>query len=124
MRARYLAERREIAARYAEWEITGSPEIRDVDPEARYFSPWVSVLHPELMRPQEDRDLTVALAGRNVSPPPVVRQFGPVSDYLEEPMLCLGQAAPQYCRDPPPLHMLGCPAGHSGIAIEQFEEWL
>ena len=25
VRARYLAERKEIAARYAEWEITGAP---------------------------------------------------------------------------------------------------
>jgi len=31
------AGRHEIAARYAEWEIIGPPEIRDVDPGARYF---------------------------------------------------------------------------------------
>ncbi len=37
--ARYRAERHEIAARYAEWEIIGPPEIRDVDPDARYFTP-------------------------------------------------------------------------------------
>jgi len=38
VRARYKAERTEIAARYAVWEIFGSPEIR-----ARAgagFSPW------------------------------------------------------------------------------------
>jgi hypothetical protein len=35
----YLAERHEIAARYAKWEIIGPPEIRDVNPEARYFNP-------------------------------------------------------------------------------------
>jgi len=29
----------EIAARYAEWEITGPAEIRHVDPDARAFSP-------------------------------------------------------------------------------------
>ena len=39
IRARYRAERQEIAARYAEWEITGPAEIRDVDPDARYFTP-------------------------------------------------------------------------------------
>ena len=31
------AGRHEIAARYAEWETIGPPEIRDVDPGARYF---------------------------------------------------------------------------------------
>ena len=38
-RARYVAEQREIAARYAEWEITGPPEIRDIDVDTRYFTP-------------------------------------------------------------------------------------
>src|SRR5690349_13482064 len=39
-RARYVAERHEIARRYAEWEIVGPPEIRDVDPNERYPSHW------------------------------------------------------------------------------------
>jgi hypothetical protein len=39
VRVRYVAERHEIAAGYAEWEITGPPEIREVDPSARYFNP-------------------------------------------------------------------------------------
>ena len=39
IRARYVAEVHEITARYAEWEITGPPEIRNVDPEARAFTP-------------------------------------------------------------------------------------
>ncbi len=39
VRARYVATRQEIAARYVEWEIIGPPEIRNVDPEARYFTP-------------------------------------------------------------------------------------
>jgi hypothetical protein len=39
VRASYLAERHEIAARYAEWEIIGPPEFRNVDPEARAFTP-------------------------------------------------------------------------------------
>jgi hypothetical protein len=38
VRARYVAERREIAARYAEWEIIGAPEIRARIGAA--FSPW------------------------------------------------------------------------------------
>ncbi len=39
IRARYRAERHEIAARYAEFEIIGEPEVRNVDPGARYFNP-------------------------------------------------------------------------------------
>jgi len=43
VRARYRAEQEEIAARYAEWEIMVPAEIRDVDPEARAFTPaWVT----------------------------------------------------------------------------------
>jgi hypothetical protein len=40
VRARYVAQRDEIAGRYAAWEITGPPKIRDVDTRAGYFSPW------------------------------------------------------------------------------------
>ena len=39
VRARYRAERCEIALRHAEYEITGPAEIRDVDPGARRFTP-------------------------------------------------------------------------------------
>jgi len=39
VRARYVAELHEITARYAEWEIIGPPEIREVNPEASYFTP-------------------------------------------------------------------------------------
>ncbi len=39
VRARYVAERHVIAQRYAEFEIIGPPEIREVDPDARYFNP-------------------------------------------------------------------------------------
>ena len=39
IRARYRAERREIAQRYADYEITGPPEIRDGDPDAPRFTP-------------------------------------------------------------------------------------
>jgi hypothetical protein len=38
VRARYVAERHEIAARYAVWEITGPPEMRARVGGA--FSPW------------------------------------------------------------------------------------
>ena len=40
VRARYVAERHEIAARYAEAELIGPPEIRDVEPNAANFNPW------------------------------------------------------------------------------------
>jgi len=53
VRARYVAERHEIAACYAQWEIIGPPEIRDVDPHARYFMPWKIVPHADLMRMEE-----------------------------------------------------------------------
>ena len=39
VRARYVAESHEIAARHAEYEIIGPPEIRNVDPDERYFTP-------------------------------------------------------------------------------------
>jgi len=39
VRARYVAERHELTARYAEYEIIGPPEIREVDADARYFNP-------------------------------------------------------------------------------------
>ena len=38
VKARYVAERPEIATRYAEWEIIGPREIREVNPGARYFT--------------------------------------------------------------------------------------
>jgi hypothetical protein len=55
VRARYVAERDEIAARHApgEWEIIGPPEIRDVDPNARHFNPFRMIAHAELKRLQE-----------------------------------------------------------------------
>ena len=42
VKARYVAKREEIAERYAEWEITGPPEIREVDLYAAYFNPWAA----------------------------------------------------------------------------------
>ncbi len=37
VKARYMATRDEIAARYAEWEITGPGEVRT--PRTGYFNP-------------------------------------------------------------------------------------
>ena len=48
-----MAERHEIAAQHAEWEIIGPPEIRDVSADARYFHPYPIVRHAELLRLQE-----------------------------------------------------------------------
>jgi hypothetical protein len=54
IRARYRAERHELAARFAEWEIIGPPEIRDVDPDARHFTPHGNaVMEAELRRISE-----------------------------------------------------------------------
>jgi hypothetical protein len=38
VRARYVVERHEIIARYAEWEIFGSRELRR--PLGAVFTPW------------------------------------------------------------------------------------
>jgi hypothetical protein len=53
VRAGYRAELHEIAARYAESEIVGTPEIRDVDPDARYFTPHASPLDAALRHHNE-----------------------------------------------------------------------
>ena len=45
--------REEIAARYAEWNIVGQCEARNVDPEARYFTPHASPLDAALRRYNE-----------------------------------------------------------------------
>jgi hypothetical protein len=52
-RARYVATREQIADRHAEWEITGEAEIRDVDPNARAFSPFKTMMDAELRRYSE-----------------------------------------------------------------------
>lgn len=39
-RARHKLELHELQALEEEWEITGAPDIHQVDPNARYFSPW------------------------------------------------------------------------------------
>ena len=40
VKARYVAEQHEIVARHAEYELLGPAEVREVDPDAQYFSPW------------------------------------------------------------------------------------
>jgi hypothetical protein len=46
-----VAERHEIAERFAEWEIIGPPEIREWDQGERYFSQHVNVMmNAELRR--------------------------------------------------------------------------
>jgi hypothetical protein len=44
VRARYRAELHEIKQRYAEFEITEPLEIRDVNPDARYFAPHFNAM--------------------------------------------------------------------------------
>ena len=51
VKARYVATREEIAERFAEYEIIGTPEIREVDPGARYFNPHFKLMmNAELRR--------------------------------------------------------------------------
>ena len=51
VRARYRAERRDIEERYAEFEIIGAPEIREVNLEARSFDPHFKLMtNAELRR--------------------------------------------------------------------------
>ena len=47
VRARYVAERHQIEAGYAQWEIIGAPEIRSRG-NATMFSPWAAL--PPLKR--------------------------------------------------------------------------
>jgi len=70
VRARYLAERHEIAERYREWEITGPPELRG--DSSGSFNPWqANVAMPanlERARPLRDgeRYLTLLFLRRYV----------------------------------------------------------
>src|SRR5580765_8401394 len=54
VRARYVAELDQIKARHAEYEIIGPPEIRDVNPDARYFAPdFNAMMNAEMRRFRE-----------------------------------------------------------------------
>src|SRR4051794_2520626 len=50
VRARYVATREEITKGNVEWEIIGPPEVREVDPDARYFTPFWVTPHAESKR--------------------------------------------------------------------------
>ena len=50
------------------WEIVGPAELREVDPDARYFTPWKVVPHAELMRLQEP---PAEMQPRLARPPPI-----------------------------------------------------
>lgn len=52
VKARYLAELRDIEARHAQWETTGPPEVRELAPK-RYFDPYPLVSHADVMRLSE-----------------------------------------------------------------------
>ena len=52
VRARYLASREEIGARYTEWEITGEPEVREPHGHA-YANPYRVIAHAEMLRIEE-----------------------------------------------------------------------
>ncbi len=57
VRARYAAELVEIGMRHVEWEIAGQPEIREINPDPRYFSPHyalVSRAHLPVEDPPQD----------------------------------------------------------------------
>ena len=45
IRARYVAERHEIEARYAEFELIEPPKIREIASDGRYFTPFSEHAH-------------------------------------------------------------------------------
>src|SRR5690349_10769103 len=51
--ARYAAERKDIEARYREWEIIGEPEIRDMHEGSAYFHPYRVTTNAEIKRLEE-----------------------------------------------------------------------
>jgi len=53
VRARYRATREEMAARYADWEITGDPEMRSDEPARMFNQASKLIPHAELMRIEE-----------------------------------------------------------------------
>jgi len=54
VRARYVAELHEIAARHTEFETIGPSEIRDINPDARYFAPdFNAMMNAEMRRFRE-----------------------------------------------------------------------
>jgi len=69
MRARYVATRDEIAKGNTEWEIVGPPEVRDVDLDARYFTPFRVTPHAEAIRTSSRRrSILISNARRRLIP--------------------------------------------------------
>jgi len=99
VKARYIAER-EIAASHSEWEIIGPREIRDVDPDARYFTPWKVAPHAEIMRLDEPAPEVQP----HLAQPPAISEL---KDFLATLFLrryvtyCAGDAATRRCEAQP-----------------------
>ena len=53
VKARYVAELRDIAARHAQWKPAGPPEVRELVPNRRYFHPYPLMSNAELARLSE-----------------------------------------------------------------------
>src|SRR5258705_2563409 len=87
VRARYLAELDIIAERYAQWEITGLPDIRTGGGERDWFDPWSKLsprpaAHlPPVEEPPPDHGPT--------PDPPLVEQPPPIEDQLERFLVLL-----------------------------------
>jgi len=65
VRARYVASREEIAKGNVEWEIIDPPEFRDVDLDARYFTPFRVAPHAGAMRMRTRQSASHRLQRRN-----------------------------------------------------------
>ena|SRR5438309_3288531 len=87
VRARYVAERHEIEAGYAQWKIIGAPEIRPRG-YARMFSPWAAL--PPLKRSAHLPPVEEPPPDHGPAPdPPPVEQPPPVEDQLERFLVLL-----------------------------------
>jgi hypothetical protein len=86
IRARYFAKRHVIESSYAQWKITGLPEIRSGTPVMMFgpwasLAPWPSAHLPPIEEPPPDH-------GPTPDPPPV-EQPPPIEDQLEHFLLLL-----------------------------------
>jgi hypothetical protein len=79
--ARYRAELHEIAARYAEFEIVGPPEVREIDRDRQRFNP-----HGDAVRSAHPTD---AIPPRDHRPAPIPRIVDPATVRGEERFLLL-----------------------------------
>jgi hypothetical protein len=84
VRARYVAELHEIAERYAEWEITGPPEIRSRG-ESGSFNPYRRLpdAHlPPVEEPPPEKEPPEREPPDNEPPEPPIEE-PPIEDALE-----------------------------------------